>query len=231
MEETENNEYERSHSPLKYKSKWPLLRNVIRAISLFKSHEVNEAKDVNELIHEINAIPTDKVYRLKRNRSRENSAYIVAIKDLRREQSLIQCVERGKPEDLDQIKLEIEQDPYKLLRNSTHPFSLINKRNREGQTPLYIACKNGNVEVVMLLLAEGADYLMTSIVDGEEETNLEVSVRWGHFKIVEELLKKKWSKNILEKAKKMCRSPEMIGLFKKGMTKKSKWFLCCCIKS
>lgn len=217
-------------TPAQKKSKWSLLRNVVRAVALFKSHEANEAEDVNQLIGEIKAIPTDQVYRLNRNRTRDNSAYSVAIKDLRRQQSLIRCVERGSADDLRTIQLEIQQDPYKHLRDSSHPNALINKKSSEGKTPLYIACKNGNLEVVMLLLQQNVDYLITSTVDGEEETCLEVSVRWGHYKIVEELLKKKWNKNILKKAKKLCESREMKSLFNHKKTKGGcfiKCFFCC----
>jgi hypothetical protein len=209
------------------KSKWSLLRNVVRAVTLLKTHEVNENDDVNALISEINAIPTDKIYRLKRNRSRDKSAYATAIKDLRREQTLIHCVERGNPADVEQIRIEIEQDPYKLLRNTSHPLALINKRNREGQTPLYIACKNGNLDVVNLLLEENADYLMGSIVDGEEESNLEVAVRWGHCKVVEALAKKRWPKGIMRKAIRTCHSLEMMGILKKEKGKKKTWFCFC----
>ena len=210
--------------PIK-KSKWPLLRNVIRAVTLFKTHEANEAEDVNQLITEIKAIPTDQVYRLNRSRTRDNSAYSVAIKDLRRQQSIFRCAERGSPDDLKTIQLEIEQDPYRLLRDSSHPNALINKKNNEGQNPLYMACKHGNLEVVQLLLEQGADHLITSVIDGEEESCLEVAVRWAHYKIVEELLKKQWSKKSISKAKKLCRSQEMVQLF--NGKRKNGWFFCC----
>jgi ankyrin repeat protein len=145
----------------------------------------------------------------------------VALKDLRRAQRLKKCVERGNPDDLEQIKLEIDQDPYKKIRLTSHPLALINKRDTNGQTPLYIACKNGNLEVVMLLLKEKADYLLTSQVEDEQETNLEVAVRWGHKRIVQELLKLKWSKIDLAKAKHLCRADDMCKFFKKSSRKKS----------
>ena len=211
------------------KTKWSLLRNVVRAVTLFKSgkeEEVEEVNDLNDLVSTLHQIPTDNMYRLKRRRTQENSAYSVALKDLRREQKLQRCVERGNPEDLDMIKIEISEDPYKLLRNTSHPLSLINKRNKDGQTPLYIACKHGNLEVVQLLMEENADYLMTSLVDNEEESNLEVAVRWGHKRIALELLKKKWPKNIVSRAKSLCRSPDLLELFSNGSAKRKK-FLCC----
>ena len=127
---------------------------------------------------------------------------------------------------MEQIKLEIEMDPYRLLRNTSHPLSLLNKRNNSGQTPLYIACKNGNLAVVVLLLAEGADYLLNSAVDGEEESNLEVAVRWGHKKVVVELLKLRWPKAMYLKAKALGRNTEIVALFKKYSKKRSSWCFC-----
>ena len=153
---------------------------------------------------------------------------MIALKDLRREQNLLRCVERGHAEDLDMIKIEIEQDPYKLLRNTSHPLALINKRNNQGQTPMYIACKNGNLDVVLLLLSENVDYLLPSIIDNEEESNLEVAVRWRHRKVVEILLKKTWPKCILIKAKSLCMTPEFSDLFKNTTKKKKKKYCCCC---
>ena len=215
-------------TPLK-KSKWPLLRNVIRAVTLFKTHDASEAEDLNKLITEIKAIPTDQVYRLNRSRTNDNSAYSVAIKDLRRQQSIFRCAERGSAEDLRTIQLEFEQDPYRILRDNKHPHALINKKNNEGQSPLYMACKHGNLEVVQFLLAQGADHLITSTIDGEEETCLEVAVRWAHSKIVEELLKKEWSNKSIGKAKKLCRTQEMVQMLSvsKKKTKKKTWRFCC----
>ncbi|OMJ78930.1 hypothetical protein SteCoe_21150 [Stentor coeruleus] len=198
----------------KKKSKWRLVRNVLRAISLFKTHEA-EPVGVDELISGIRQIPTDKIYQLHRSRTRENSAYVVALKDLRRESTFVNCVERGNPLDLNIMKSLMDEDPYKLLRDSTHPLALINKRNQNGQTPLYVACKNGNFEAVMLIISSKADHRLTSLVDGEEESSLEVAVRWGHNNIVKELLKLEWPKKILHKARKIASTSEMQELLKK----------------
>lgn len=191
-----------------------------------ESESVENINDINQFVEGLKAIPTDQIYRLKRRRSHENSAYSIAINDLRREQNIQKYVERGRLEDLELIKIELNDDPYKLLRNASHPHALINKRNSNGQTPLYVACKNGNLEVVKLLLGENADYLLTSLVDSEEETNLEVAARWRHKKVIEELLKKKWPKKVLEKAKALCRAPDIIELFG-NKTKAKKGCFCC----
>lgn len=222
MEPFDNN---KENLSLTRRSHWALVRNVFGALARFKSHEVKEAS-INEIINEIRQIPTDREYQLNKSKTYENSAFSTAIKDLRREMSFMQCVERGHLEDLSQIKVELLNDPYKILRNSNHPFALINKRNKDGLTPLYIACRNGNYEVVKCLLDEEADYLITSQVGNEEESNLEVAVRWSHTKIVKELMSKKWPKSVIKKAKKICSNHEIRDLLYLNK-KRKKWFCFC----
>lgn len=210
------------------KSKWVLLRNVFKAIVLLKIHEVEEKNDLNQLIDEIKAIPTDELYRISKRRTRDRSPYSVAIKEIRRQQTFEDSVQRGGPEDIQQILIEIENDPYRLLRNPNHPYALINKRNGKGQTPLYIACKNGNVELVRLLVRLGADYTMTSTVDGEEETCLEVAIRWRHIEVVKILMSKDWDCRVMKKAKRICRSEVILKLL--GNDKKKNKYLFCCVR-
>ncbi|OMJ82127.1 hypothetical protein SteCoe_17245 [Stentor coeruleus] len=217
QDDQSNIENQEGHTKQK-KSKWGLVRNVLRAISLFKTHEA-EPVGVDELISGIRQIPTDKIYQLHRSRTRENSAYVVALKDLRRESTFISCVERGNPLDLKVMKAIMNEDPYKILRDSTHPLALINKRNQNGQTPLYVACKNGNFEAVKLILSCNPDHRLTSLVDGEEESSLEVAVRWRHINIVNELLKLEWPKKALHKARKIASTAEMQKLLKKKNNK------------
>ena len=207
------------------KKYWALLRNVLKAISLFKNLEAKETS-INEIIDEIKKIPTDNDYRLFQYQIRERSAFATALKDLRREQSFLKCVERGHGEDLDQIKIELHDDPYRILRDSSHPLALINKRNQDGLTPLYIACRNGNYEVVKCLLDQNADFLINSSVEKETESNLEVAVRWGHLKIVSELLKHKWPKDVLSKARRLTKDSKILKLLKNPKKKQSFWCFC-----
>jgi hypothetical protein len=211
------------------RSKWVLLRNVFKAIVLLKTPEV-EGKNLSDLLEEIKAIPTDEVYRLSRSRTRDRSPYVRAIKELRRQQIFESSVQRGGPEDIQQILIEIENDPYKLLRNPGHPFALINKRNSKGQTPLYIACKNGNFQLVELFLKLEADHVLTSTVDGEEETCLEVAIRWRHIEIVKLLLTKSWTEKVIKKAERISRLPQIKALFR-PFKSKNKLIFCCMSKN
>lgn len=210
------------------KSKWALLRNVFKAIYLFKRHEACVLTDLNELISELEAIPFDQSYKFMKNIINDQSPYIIALKDLRKFQNFESCIQRGSSEDIKSIIQEIQQDPYRQQKNADHPFALINRRNSQGQTPLYVACKNGNFELVSTLLSLNADHLLFSKIDEEQETCLEVAVRWMHNNIVKLLLSKSWGKNDLKKAKRMSRTREMAELFESFSKEKSKFF--CCVR-
>ena len=181
-------------------SRWRKLRNVLRAVTLFKHFDTVEC-DVDMLVTEIRRIPSDPVYRKQKRERKEHSAAYVAIQDIRREDRFFRAIETGGPEDLNLLIKEIEDDPYRLLRDASHPLSLVNKRNRAGQTPLYVACKNGNLTIAALLLSRGADPLIYSEVEGQVETNLQVAARWGHAFVVEKLLRGvQWSMEALDQA-------------------------------
>lgn len=150
---------------------------MIRAVALFRCQDAESNEDIEQLVGEIQKIPTDYNYRKIKTKDYENSAYSVALQDLRREIRLFNCVERGTQEDIEHIKEDILNDPYRYLRMSNHPLSLVNKRNRCGLTPLYVSSMNGNIGVVKLLLDCGADHLITSNVDCEEVSCIEVAAR------------------------------------------------------
>ena len=210
------------------KKYWVLLRNVLRAIALFKIHEAKETS-VNDIVKDIQRIPTDQDYRVLKSRTLEHSAFRLALKDIRREQIFSSCVNRGNMEDLNQIKIELFNDPYQLIQASHHPFALINKRNKDGLTPLYVACRNGNFEVVKCLLEQKADFLIDSLVENETESNLEVAVRWGHSNIVFELAKYKWPKKTLKRARELTKDPSIILALRDPEKKKKKnsgWCFC-----
>lgn len=53
----------------------------------------------------------------------------------------------GSKEDYEFIKEILQKDPRKNLRNAGDPDLIANRVNKSGQTPLYIACQNGNLDV------------------------------------------------------------------------------------
>lgn len=58
--------------------------------------------------------------------------------------------ERGSEDDLKDIKNIIDTDPKKYLRDPKDPEHFLNSRNTKGLTPLYVSCKNGNLEVIYI---------------------------------------------------------------------------------
>ena len=81
------------------------------------------------------------------------------------------CVERGSNQD--------EKALIKLLKNEDRetsiaredPKHLINAKNVFGQTPLYVACKHGNLNMVRLLIDQGCNPFIKSSVDKQNEEN------------------------------------------------------------
>lgn len=71
----------------------------------------------------------------------------------------------------------------KLLEG--HPETDINVLDEFGYAPIHLACDRGNVEVVKLLLQEGAD---KSIKDPDDLSPLELSQEAGHTEIVKLLV-------------------------------------------
>ena len=86
------------------------------------------------------------------------------------------------------------------------PAYLTNCKNSRGHTPLYIAAKHGNLEVIKLLFKWKVNYLIPSkvfepsfikknsffaqisLVDKKTELPLEAAARWGHEEVVKYLL-------------------------------------------
>lgn len=67
----------------------------------------------------------------------------------------------------------------------TNDMHLLNLFNTQNQRPLHVACKNGHLEIVKLLLNNGANPHLNSYVDENEHENLlEVSARWSHKNIL-----------------------------------------------
>ena len=121
---------------------------------------------------------------------------------------------------------------------------LINKRNKYGQTPLYVASKNGHLKVIQFFIKEGADPHLTSLIgDGfgsdddlnkkfnessiEEESILDVAVRWSHKSVAEYLIQNiDWSRDEIYKATKQSKrvdSKELTNLLKQYARIKHGW--------
>lgn len=73
---------------------------------------------------------------------------------------------------------------------------MINRVNMQQQTPLYEACKHGNLDVVKFFIKEGANPHLQSFVSKKEKENLlQVAARWNHLQVFDYLIVNiAWSK-------------------------------------
>ena len=71
----------------------------------------------------------------------------MALEDLRKKEHFFSLLQIGGQNSLQELKQYFEADPKKYIRDLNDPESLSNKKNADGESPLYIACRNGHLEV------------------------------------------------------------------------------------
>lgn len=147
------------------------------------------------------------------HRSRTNS-----IKKFRERQEFLRLITLGKESDLAKIEKFLQEDPSQFIYEFGDPMALVNKPTPNGQRPLYVAAKNGNLEIIKLLVKYGANpKLKSCFKTGDEGTLedslLEATVRWGAVHILQYLLEQfEWTKNELKYAMQYASSPLIKGL-------------------
>ncbi|EWS71980.1 ankyrin repeat protein (macronuclear) [Tetrahymena thermophila SB210] len=145
-----------------------------------KKKETNQVED-NELENE--------THKEQDHHSQKN--YKQAFDEIRRKEKMSFLCERGSEEDIKCIKQLLETDPRKYLRDTKDPEHFLSSRNVKGLTPIYIACKNGNLEVVKFLIKSNCNYMVTSKIQKQlEETPFETALRWNHVEICKFMLEK-----------------------------------------
>lgn len=190
-------------APYTIKNKhWRMLRNIFHAACLFRRQEAESVSDVSSLVRSVQKIPTDITYRTQKEKEKFTNSLSQAVKSYRTEQSIFQIIEKGNPEEIEQLVNILQNDPKRFLRGSGSSNYILNIKNSAGLTPLIISCKNGSLEFVKFLLENGADWKIRTTLDNENA--LEAAARWGHYRIVKELMKKDWTKKEILAAYKMA---------------------------
>ena len=139
---------------------WNKLRNIFNASCKLSRYNAEEVHDVSALIRSLQKIPTNRAYQLKKNLN--ISSLQQAFDNHKTEELFYRTIEKGDPNEIFIITKIIDADPYKFLRPVSHPDSIFNRKNRLGYTPLYIACRNGNLEYVEFFLKNEANWLILS---------------------------------------------------------------------
>lgn len=116
-----------------------------------------------------------------------------SMKTFREQQRLFDLVVRGRQSDLNLIQEIILGDFTQNIYDHSDPAALINRPDHTGQRPLYLAIKNGNLNVVKLLVQLKANVNLASEIiyqDGKKlvESNIEVAAKWSQYEITEYLL-------------------------------------------
>jgi hypothetical protein len=85
------------------------------------------------------------------------------------------------------------KNPDRRLYQPSHPNFLFNQPLANGKTLMYMACQEGQFDIVEFFLYKGMNPTLRSKSDENEyETCLEVSVRWNYISIVNILLEHKF---------------------------------------
>lgn len=184
-------------------SKWRILRSTVRAVTLFRNHDVRDC-NLESLADDINIMPTSATPKAHKS----SSDFREAVEDYRRKERFQRALTVGGANDLEEIKKELDADPRRFMVSKSSSRSLVNNLI-EGQTPLYIASKNGHRDVIHFLLNQGADHLALSICDENQETCLEVAVRWHYIPVIQELMRKAWPANIIKRCLKATGNKEV----------------------
>ena len=206
----------------KARSKWTTLRSVFRAVTLFRTSEAQVINNEEDLSKALEASPF-------KNRAISLQGCGPSNFDEHfREERYYDLIAKGSPEDIYEIDEILHKDRRSYLHNPGDSKSLLNAPNRMGQTPLYIATKNGNLAMVKYLIGKEANPLIKSKVsDTEEESNLLVGARWKHIKLVEFYLEfYTWPDEELKKAKMFAGNAAIKHLLNKHMNQSKGCFFC-----
>lgn len=179
----------------KARKKWKLVKNTIRAISLFRTYETHTMYNVEELIEEIKSSP------MKENLKRTPSLVAEKIDEHKTREKLFTYIQNSTPEDLEKIREIIENNPKRYSVSASNPESLVNKPLNANR-PVYEAAKLGYVDTVNMLIRYGADPRLKSGVKSKENS-LDVACRWRHNAVAYALLEStEWTDSELRKAMK-----------------------------
>eukprot|EP01022_Parablepharisma_sp_SALTPOND_P030309 TRINITY_DN7594_c0_g4_i1.p1 TRINITY_DN7594_c0_g4~~TRINITY_DN7594_c0_g4_i1.p1 ORF type:complete len:408 (+),score=23.82 TRINITY_DN7594_c0_g4_i1:135-1226(+) len=205
------------------RNKWALLRTVLRAVALFRRNEVESIRDTEGLEKALESYQP-RFRSLSHYQQRQQSIF----EEIAKEDQLFKLIARGAHEDIEQINTLLTQGREANLFDPSDDNYIINRPNRFGHTPLYIASQNGNLEVIKYLLAHKANVFKKSKVSSkEEESNLAVASRWKHEGIVKYYLDAfNWPIADLQQAKALAGTKKIQKILSRKLNKDKKGGCC-----
>lgn len=136
--------------------------------------------------------PTSASHRLKRHLyssgMRQNT--FDAILDIVSKQNLYsKFVSQGDDRHMDDLRLMLMKDPMRNIFGSCDREKyFINQPTHDNMTYLYLACMNGHINYIELLLKCDADPLIKCGKPGSQLSILDAAVKWSHVKVVSYLV-------------------------------------------
>jgi len=207
-------------------SKWKKLSLIINSVYCLQNTEVVTIKSIGDL--KTSLYDSTNSPGLSSHYIRGDIMYITAgelskqaMRDARDEAHFFRAIDRGNVYDFNYVKDRLEKDPKKFIYSNDDKARLTNKQDSRGYTPLYAACKNGNIKMVKLFLSYQANpYQYSEVSKKEKESILSVSARWGHVDLIELLTGQDfvWSKKELNEAYKAASNKHIKEILKKKMS-------------
>jgi hypothetical protein len=134
---------------------WRKLTLVAKSIHRFRSLRVERIKTEINLRINISNTPSSK----RNTSTSKDLMYITpqeryndALSEFRDQTAFFEALQIASKKDLVNIRATLMKDPKENYYDAESPHRLANKPNYKGYTPLYIACKNGHLELVRLLI-------------------------------------------------------------------------------
>lgn len=87
------------------------------------------------------------------------------------------------------LEFLIEKDNSKFMKFENSHNYLLNRANSQGQRPLYLACKNGHLEIVKFLISKRTMINLHNLND-TQSTPLSIAVKEHRIQIIKLLLSK-----------------------------------------
>lgn len=110
-------------------------------------HPIPNLPQVSEALVLILIKFTNIIFPLQFRKVERKETMSMALEDLRKRERFFSLLQIGGQNSLQELKQYFEADPKKYIRDLNDPESLSNKKNADGESPLYVACRNGHLEV------------------------------------------------------------------------------------